>query len=317
MPYKFEPEEGLSEAFARVAGEQLDQAQTVITEELESDPVVAVHTARKSVKKERALLRLMRGAVAGSDRRKQNDALRQAARRLSVARDAEVMIAALDDLAERYSGQVPHTVFTTLRERLDSERTMFGAGSAESEVVAQLATVRAEIAEWRLSDHGWAAIEPGLARTYKRGRAAFVQARKHTDDQHLHAWRKRAKDLWYQLRLLTPVCGETVRGQSKDAGRLGDLLGEDHDLAVLRVTLARIGAPLATDVDAVVALLDHRREELQIQAMSVGERVYAERTKAFTGRVHSYWRAGRTERRVAQRRDPAALAEATRAAPAH
>ncbi len=317
MPYKFEPNEVLSEAFARVAREQLDQAQTAMTEELESDPVVAVHTARKSVKKERALLRLMRGPVAGSDRRKQNDALRRAARRLSLARDAEVMIAALDDLSERYSGQVPHTAFTALRERLEAERTIFGEGSVESEVAAQLATVRDGIAEWHLSDHGWAAIEPGLARTYERGRATFAQARKHPDDQHLHAWRKRAKDLWYQLRLLTPVCGETVRGQSKDAGLLGDLLGEDHDLAVLRVTLAHIGAEVATDLDAVVALLDHRREELQTQAMSLGERVYAERTKAFTGRIHSYWRAGRTERRAAQRRDPAELAEATRATPAH
>ncbi len=317
MPYKFERNEVLSEAFARTAREQLDQAQTALTEELESDPAVAVHTARKSVKKERALLRLMRGAVAGSDRQRQNDALRRAARQLSVARDTEVMIAALDDLSERYSGQVPHTVFTALRERLDGERNASDDGSTESDVAAQLGAVRDEMAEWQLSDHGWAAIEPGLAQTYERGRAAFAQARKHPDDEHLHAWRKRAKDLWYQLRLLTPVCGETVRGQSKDAHVLGDLLGDDHDLAVLRATLARIGADVATDLDAVLALLDHRREELQTQAMSLGKRVYAERTKAFTGRIHSYWRAGRAERHVAQRRDPAELAEATRAVPAH
>jgi hypothetical protein len=46
-----------------------------------------VHNARKAIKKERSLLRLARGAMPSEQRRRENAALREAARRLSTARD--------------------------------------------------------------------------------------------------------------------------------------------------------------------------------------------------------------------------------------
>ena len=55
----------------------------------------------------------------------------------------------------------------------------------------------------------------------------------------LHDWRKRVKDLWYHERLLAPTCGPTVRGHAKELDRLSDLLGDDHDLALLRHELTR------------------------------------------------------------------------------
>ncbi|MFZ0091277.1 MAG: CHAD domain-containing protein [Solirubrobacteraceae bacterium] len=317
MPYTFEPDELLSEAFARTAREQLEGAETALTTELESDRAAAVHSARKSVKKERALLRLMRGAVNPRERRRQNDALRRATRHLSKSRDAEVMISTLDDLSDRYAGQVPHPVFAVIRERLEADRGADGDGSAEAEVAARLAAIREHMADWQLQRHGWEAIDDGLSRTYQRGRGAFARAQRRPSDENLHAWRKRVKDLWYQLRLLAPVGGGAVRGQSKDAGALADLLGDDHDLAVLRVTLERIGVDVATDLDAVIGLVDHRRGELQAAALSLGERVYAEKPKAFRRRLRQYWRAGRDERHDAEHRDPAELAHITRQPGAH
>src|SRR5437763_13387486 len=104
MAYRFQADETVGEAFARTAREQLAAAETALTRTVDSDPTGAVHAARKSVKKERALLRLMRGSVDGSRRRRENAALRDAARRLSGARDADVMIETLDELSQRYVG---------------------------------------------------------------------------------------------------------------------------------------------------------------------------------------------------------------------
>ena len=50
---------------------------------------------------------------------------------------------------------------------------------------------------------------------------------------------------------------------------------------------------MAADVDAVIDLIDHRREQLQTAAMFAGERVYAERPKAFARRLRRCWHAGR------------------------
>jgi CHAD domain-containing protein len=318
MPFRFDPDETVGEAFHRTAHEQLLSAEKALRHDIESDPVAAVHDARKSVKKERALLRLMRGSLRGAERRAENAALRDAARKLSGARDAEVMLQTLDGLAERYAGQVAHHEFGAIRDRLaEGIGEPDGATADAGLAAAELGASRERIAGWRLRRHGWAALEPGLRRTYEQGATAFGVARERPTDEHLHDWRKRVKDLWYELRLIADIGGPPLRGQAKDAHALADLLGDDHDLAVLRLRLLGVAGGVAADVDAVLGLLDHRRLQLQAQAMALGERVYAERPKAFVRRLRASWRAGRRQDREARRRDPAELADVTRAVAAN
>jgi CHAD domain-containing protein len=317
MAYRFATDETVREAFARSAHEQLLAAETALTRDLEADPVDAIHSTRKAVKKERALLRLIRGSVTRDDRRHENAALRQAARRLSGARDADVMLKTLDGLGDRYTGQFPHHEFAALRERLQDGAGEGADPEAAAQAVAELRASRERIAGWKLQRGGWAGLEPGLRRSYRRGRTAFAVARREPTDVRLHDWRKRVKDLWYDLRLLEEVGGPSVHGQAKDAHALADLLGDDHDLAVLRERLVGISGGVAADVDAVLGLLDHRRSQLQAQAVALGERVYAERPKAFVARLRACWRAGRRQHRETRRRDPADLAEVTRTPVAH
>jgi CHAD domain-containing protein len=318
VPYRFESDETLSEAFFRTAREQLEAAESSLTRDIDSDPIGAVHTARKSIKKERALLRLMRDGVDADERRRENTALRNAARRLSGPRDAEVVVATLDDLSERYAGQIPSSAFEAVRSRLGAHVAGAGANdqAGAAQAASELAASRTRILSWKLEHGGWAALDGGLSESYVRGRKAFARARRDASMENLHDWRKRAKDLWYQLRLLAPVCGEAVRGEARDLHVLCDVLGDDHDLAVLRQTLLRVGGEVATDLQAVLGLLDHRREELQAWAMPLGERVYAERRKAFRRRIHVCWRAGRAQMREARRHPPIGSADATGAAAA-
>ena len=116
MAYRFETDETVHEAFARCAAEQLDEAIRQLSDRISDDPVDAVHSARKAVKKERSLLRLMRGAMPAKRRRRENRTLRDAARGLSGARDAAAMIETLDQLSERYVGQLPQNTFDRIRE---------------------------------------------------------------------------------------------------------------------------------------------------------------------------------------------------------
>ncbi|MFZ0042997.1 MAG: CHAD domain-containing protein [Solirubrobacteraceae bacterium] len=318
MAYKFETDESVREAIQRTADEQLANAVEQLRSQIQDDPVKAVHSARKAVKKERALLRLSRDATRPAKRRRQNVALRDAGRALSETRDAEVFVQALDALSERYTGQVPDAAFAAFRERLDVDRQdarrRLSDPTLAAEVADELEATRQRISQWSLRHRGWSAIEGGLDRTYRQGRRAFRRARSKPDVERLHEWRKRSKDLWYELRLLAPVGGEAVRGQVKAAHLLADLLGDDHDLAVLREKLTELSDEVAADLDAVLGLLDHRREQLQSEAMHVGAQVYAESPKAFAKRMHRSWRAGRA-RAMAQAAhdDPGDLAQVTRA----
>jgi CHAD domain-containing protein len=122
VAYRFEPDESVREAIRRCSDEQLRRAEQELKEGVNDNPVAAVHAARKAVKRERALLRLSRDAISSSRRREENAALRDAARRLSETRDAEVVVQVLDDLSHRFAGQLPESTFTAFHERLAARR---------------------------------------------------------------------------------------------------------------------------------------------------------------------------------------------------
>ena len=308
MPYRLDSRESVQQGLRRCAREQLDRAIEELTENVRADPVDAVHSARKALKKERSLLRLFRGALDSGERRRENDALRDAGRQLSAARDAEVIVQAVDGLSERFAGRVPKPTFDAIQTRFEAERDPARARLLEfgltTEVAGKLGAIRSRTDEWHLRHDGWRAIEPGLVRSYRRGRGALEHVRTDASVDGLHDWRKRTKDLWYHLRFLSPISPGIVRGQAKDAHQLADALGDDHDLAVLREQLDRAGGELAVDLEPMFELIGHRREQLQQQAVLIGERLYAEKPKAFGRRMHRYWRAWEEEARAAGARRP-------------
>lgn len=291
MAFTFDPEEPVRTEIMRVACEQLDNALHELRERINDDPVGAVHDARKAIKKERSLLRLVRGNLQPGQRRQENSALREAAQGLAGVRDADVVMATLDRLSERFAGQLPAGTFARICEQLTSARAMEADNKLRA--IEVLAAIRSRIPEWRLTGGGWDALEGGLTRSYKRGRKAFRLARATGSLEDLHEWRKRVKDLWYQQRLLEQVCGPAVKGQAEEAHHLSELLGEDHDLGMLAGKLTGDLPANAVDVDDVVRLIERRRGELQAQARAIGARLYAERPSAFARRMRRSWKAGR------------------------
>ncbi len=318
MPYRLLEDESTRGGLRRCAREQVESAIQELTERVHDDPVEAVHDARKSLKKERSLLRLVRGSMPPSERKRENAALREAGRRLSIARDADVMVEALNKIAERYAGQFPGTAVDAIRARLEHEREVakleLMASGLPAAVAGDLQAVLLRVDQWQLRRGGWKAIGPGLRRGYRDGRKAAGVARKRPSDANLHEWRKRCKDLWYHLRLLEETAPHAVRAHAEDAHLLTELLGDDHDLAVLQESLRGSGGQVPVDTAAVLAAIGHRRGQLQEEAFFLARRVYAESPKAFTGRLRAYWKGWRAQSKAAAARVPAELAEATRAA---
>jgi len=260
------------------------------------DPVTAVHEARKHLKKTRALLRLVRPALGRRAYRAENDALRDAGLALSGARDADVRVQTAARLAEHAAGQLPADVFEALGAALAAEAAPAAGDGHDATrfatVIEQLRAAELRVERWPLDDAGWDAVLAGLARAYARGHAGFATARATPEPELLHAWRKRAKDLWYHQRLLAPAWPDVVGAQGEAAHLLSELLGDDHDLAVLAERLADDAPPLAPAADAQRAMLRvlvaQRSEQLRAEAMRLGHRVYAESPKAFDRRLGRY-----------------------------
>ena len=302
MAYRLSIVEDVGGSVRTCAREQLDDAVAQLAG-AGDDPADAVHEARKDLKKTRALLRLVRPALGTSAYRQENATLRDAGRALSGERDAVALVATAEQLAERYAGRLPAEAFAELRDGLaaqGAERGGDGAAAREA-VLATLRDAAARVDAWPLERCDWATVVAGATRAYARGRDAFAVARADPDPELVHAWRKRAKDLWYHRRLLTPVWPEVLGAEAEEAHRLTELLGDDHDLAVLAAWIDG-AAPLAPLADAerpaLRALAEERGAELRAGAARLGRRLYAESPKAFARRLDACVATALAERRA-------------------
>ncbi len=278
----------------RIVAEELDSAIAGLrARPLSSD---AVHEARKSLKKARSALRLLRSDLGNDVRRRENAAMRDAARRLSGARDVQVMLETLDKLSADPRVAVPDQAVVRLKQLLEARREELRNESdleAEAADAAdELAGVRERLAQWPLDDEGFGAAAAGLRRMYRRGRQAMDTALKKGDDASWHRWRKRVKDLWYASRILKPVAPGQLSGATDEASDLSDVLGDHNDLAVLAETVTEHEHELAPGhAELMRAALSRRRDSVRLAAAPLGMRLYAERPKAFARRLEGCWHA--------------------------
>jgi hypothetical protein len=84
---------------------------------------------------------------------------------------------------------------------------------------------------------------------------------------------------------------------------VADLLGDDHDLAVLREYALRHPQCFGDESSkqALLAVLDRRRDALQRRAIKLGRRLYKPSPKRFVATIERGW-----DKRAAARPEPVA-----------
>lgn len=300
-------DEALSSGLRRLALEEFEHGIGALVGG--SDIDAAVHEARKSMKRLRAMLRLIRDSIGEDIYRAENDLLRDTARILAPARDAAVVAAVVEGLRDRFSSHLKRSAFETLERRLvarhdAARRDLIGSGDALRNAVYRLRAAHARYRVWPTEDdeiaraygrgpleHSFDTISGGLVRTYRRGRREMALAGDTPTGHNFHQWRKRVKYLRHQIELLAPLWPEVMDGFAATLDRLGDLLGEEHDLSeLMRLVAADPGLCAdAAERTLISALAHHRRSELQTAAMTLGRRAYAEKPRQFGDRIGSYW----------------------------
>jgi len=295
MSYRLNFNESLANDIPRIVCEQVERA----IEELngaDTDLPEAVHQVRKRCKKIRGLLRLIRGAFSESYS-DENARFRDLARRLSDARDAEAMLECFDKLYDSFSEELGTHAFASVRhalvERRDAVQEDAGLPQRVRESAAELQDAHARVLGWRLDSGGFAAIEQGLLRTYRRARKAMHASYDIPTPERFHEWRKRVKYHWYHLRLLREVWPAPLKVLAAETRQLADLLGDDHDLAVLHRTLVHerdaLGKP--GEIDALLGLAARRQDQIRAEALPRGWRLFTEKPSGFCDRLHACWHA--------------------------
>jgi CHAD domain-containing protein len=267
-----------------------------------ADPAELVHEARKAIKRMRALARLLRDELGEQEFARVDASLRSAGRRLAGARDADVRLATLRELIERHpralgpsprpsegNGQAREGI-RHLEEQLQRERLSNSGPSDIDQVLADIATMRDQLARWSLVEIDFDTLSPGLRRVYREGRHRYSRCARAQgrDEQHVHDWRKRVKSLYYALDMLGAKKAKGARRATRRADRLGDLLGSEHDLWMLCVYVEEHPAAFGTDPaakDGLVKLIEQRRRRLRKRALALGARLYKRKPGRFTRRI--------------------------------
>lgn len=331
--------QALRVAMVNAVAQQLDSAianieQTREETASEKEAAIAVHEARKSLKRIRATLRLLRSAMGDKAFRAESQRFAGVGRMLSDTREAQVMDQVLRELARLCNADAESTDAASDKGASD---TGDGGGAAltgelplgqaapwpdavragyveavamarqarrerpkpatrpspelREQVLRELKAARSRIEQWSLQGKARRSLQLGLRRAVKRARKALIAARAaHPPKEaaeHFHELRKRVKDLYYMACLLAPARPESLEPLAAKLDQLADLLGDDHDLAVL-AEQAHALPDLFGGTMAVTLLLElsaARQQHLRQSAQPLAERLHELRPRSFARAV--------------------------------
>lgn len=310
MPDTFalNPDLPLRDAARRLAVERIDAALIALAG-VGAVPDVAVHETRKRIKEIRALLRLMQGGLPAKEFERENELFRHVGRLLAPARDSAIYPATLAALRKSYDAWLQPGAFDSaearLIERRDREQGRLIEENGDDRAASALRYARGRAADWQLRVGGFALIGEGLRKSYDEGQRAMERTLRTEEETDLHEWRKRVKDLWYQMQMIGAASSEQFAGYAIVLEFLADRLGSEHDRAVLR-EVALDDPSLFIDRaerELLVALIDRERRTLRKDAFNLGRRIYAANPRDFIDRVFRFWKK-RTRRANREDRDP-------------
>ena len=278
VPHHIQKGEDLAAALLRLAGDDLAAARRELAGGKARE--ARIHSVRQHLKRVRTLLRVLE-AGPGEGARAARQSLTTIARMLAGARDADVAVASARELAAA-TPRAAELGFDRMVATLEQDAARaHRENAAPAEVDRLLAELAADVAALPGDPvDGKALLDDGFAQAYRRGRRWMRRARASLATPELHSWRKNVKDLWHLLSLAHRRVSHKGQKMEPVLERLADLLGLDHDHAVLAERLALSPAGDLALMEQL-ALIADRRRELEAEAFELGDGVYSDSPKDF------------------------------------
>lgn len=301
MSYQLENNETLSFGLKRIVLELIDRSVFNLAKgngSFNDD----VHDTRKNFKKLMTVLRLIRSDIGERSFRLENLFYRDAGRTLSDLRDSTVLIETFDKLLKSSEIELLNFDFSVFREFLaEKHKTIRLAKSKKSAVINSLSTelilARSRVFDWPLTGDDFKIIKKNLQKIYEQGQHYMFAVFSESIKPNVHEWRKRVKDLWYALRILSNIWPEIMSPLVLLLGKLSDTLGDANDLFLLKERIIANQAKFKDDQHTreLINFIDRRIMDLLRDARSIGRKIYSEDSKYFVGRIQNYFEIWRSE----------------------
>jgi len=257
-----------------------------LLEKYELDRGRAIHQGRKDLKKLRAALRLIRDHADEEFIPAESVRLRDAGRLLADARDADVKMQTLAALRLRRVLTVDELVLDQWASALEHDRDVLlhslddphvpvGSGGAMVRSIDAVIEECKSVGQWPVDGLTLRSARLAMVRERARGIAAMGLVIEGGNEEAVHDFRKRMKDLWHHLDLLCDVLPEIHPSHVERAHAVSDLLGDHNDLAVLvQDARSRPGMVSATDLVALEQVVRVLEQDLRSRAIAQARALY-------------------------------------------
>jgi len=290
-----------------------DNAQRILNSYLQKcrealelkDAHQAIHESRKQMKKIRAFNRLHRYSISEKKYQMTNTYYRDIARLMSDARDATAMLESLRHISEDLEGEAQEKAFRDIKNHMISRksavsRNKINQGKLLDQVKASLSRAEKINTSWRVKRDGFDAYHGGLKKVYKDCQKAMKKTYKKESDANFHDWRKRVKDLRYQIAYLEEVWKLPMQGLEEELHQLTDYLGVHNDLAVLKAYIQQMDYDHQEAITALVSLIESKQKNLRKHARPLGAKLLYEPKSEFVDRIAFYWQMRLKESKLLQ-----------------
>lgn len=290
MSFCIQTGESADQALHRLLNERTNRARKKLRKSLGDS---AIHEVRRELKRVRAVLDLAQAHLRPKDHRRWRCQLHRCSQELAGARDARARVQSLSLISSVDRAGIANRFWLGLTRRLRKESaTLTRALNRQHRprrVRRWLKGLAEEFQSRRWKVPGRPALGQGIRETYRRGRRCLRLVQATPSARNQHRWRRCVKELGYQLALLQPSDSTSLAGWAHGLERLGDQLGKEHDLFLLRkfVRSERWDPPFKADRDKLLRVIQKRRREISADALNLGRRLFLLRSSQFRSAVLS------------------------------
>lgn len=283
-------EEGFRDVIGRSIHYMKDQIHT------SEDIHHSIHECRRTCKRIRAVLKMIRDEIGYSNYFRENRFYRDLSRRMSGPRDDFVLLQSVDELELKKPVVFRKELLSPLKELLSDrmekriveftiERGGFG------QVLKDLEDAEVRVTKYcRLRD-SFSAMKSGIRRVYRKGYRFGTTDRISESVEAFHEYRKQTKYLLYQMELISPVFPNVMNAYTGTLDKHAEILGDTRDIDRLELFLEELPEGLIRPkaLEELMELIRLKRRKKLKKIHRNSPLIFAEKPKQFVRRLESYW----------------------------
>lgn len=255
-----------------------------------------IHETRRTIKRIRAVLRLIRDEIGYSNYYRENSFYRDLSKHLSPARDSYVLIRTISGFNKKAPSEFPEKetgrLLDLLSRKVDADLELFKNQSGGFDrILEDLEPAKERVGEYCHLRNDFSAIRKGIQRIYGNGYGFLKTIRKSHDEEQFHEYRKNTKYLLYQMELIQPAYPRLIKAYTGTIDEYGDLLGDTRDFERLAEFIRSQFAnrALRASGQRLEEYTRRRITELMQRIQAEAGWIYAEKPGRFVKRLAKYW----------------------------